>query len=38
VRLLYLGERYPKYFKPFDRRSTLLGDEVTTWKIEWEGE
>ncbi len=38
VRLLYLGDRYPKYFKPFDRRSTLLGDEVITWKIEWEGQ
>lgn len=38
MRLLYLGDRYPKYFKPFDRRSTLLGDEVITWKIEWEGE
>ena len=38
VRLFYLGARYQKHFKEFHRESTLLGDEVITWKIDWEGE
>ena len=35
VRLFYLGDRYSKVFKTFARRSTLLGEEVATFKIDW---
>jgi Oligosaccharyl transferase STT3 subunit len=35
VRLFYLGEKYTKRFRLFDRRQTLLGDDVITWRINW---
>ena len=35
VRLFYLNGRYSHIFKPFERRRTLLDDEVATFKIDW---
>ena len=35
VRLFYLGDRYSKIFKSLSRRSTLLGEEVATFHIDW---
>jgi oligosaccharyl transferase STT3 subunit len=35
VRLIYLDERYTKHFRRFDQKTTPLGDEVMTWKIDW---
>ena len=35
ARLFYLGDRYSKIFKSVGRRSTLLGEEVATFHIDW---
>ncbi len=37
VRLFYLGDRYSRYFKSVARRTTLFGEEVATFKIDWRG-
>ena len=38
VQLFYLEERYSKHYKKFDQRSTPWGDQVVTWKIDWESQ
>jgi dolichyl-diphosphooligosaccharide--protein glycosyltransferase len=38
LRLLYLDPRYLKRYALFDRRSTAAGEEVATWKIDWESD
>jgi dolichyl-diphosphooligosaccharide--protein glycosyltransferase len=35
VRLFYLGGRYSRIFQPARRRTTLTGEEVATYKIDW---
>jgi Oligosaccharyl transferase STT3 subunit len=35
VRLFYLNGRYSRIFQPFERKRTLLDDEVATFKIDW---
>lgn len=36
VRLFYLGGRYSGIFTPFARKTTLTGEEVATFKIDWQ--
>lgn len=35
LRLSSLGERYAKGYKKFADRSTLLGDRIVAWKVDW---
>jgi asparagine N-glycosylation enzyme membrane subunit Stt3 len=35
VRLFYLDGRYSGIFKPFARKTTLTGEEVASFKIDW---
>ena len=36
VRLFYLDARYSRIFKPFARKSTLVDEEVASFKIGWD--
>jgi hypothetical protein len=35
--LMFLDGRYTGQFEKFDERTTLTGERVVTWKINWPG-
>lgn len=37
ISLMYLDGRYTTYYEKFDERSTLVGERVVTWKLNWGG-